>query len=86
MFKETRYPCTVLAFFTWFKSNDVVSERIVKTSVIKYGVRANIFAEKMWVAFAFAIFFFSKNTNELDTVLTWTVNIFTNKLVKLTTL
>ena len=33
-----------------FKINDVVS----KTVIIKYGIYANIFAEKMWVAFAFA--------------------------------
>ena len=50
----------------------------------------NIFAEKMCVAFAFAKatrIFFSKNTGELDIVLTRTVNILTtNKLVKLTML
>ena len=43
----------------------------------------------MWVAFAFAarIFYFSKNTCELDIVLTRTVNILTtNELFKLTTL
>ena len=42
----------------------------------------------MWVAFAFANdTFFSKNTYELDIVLTWTVNILTtNELVKLTVL
>ena len=34
--------------------NDVVRERIVKTLTIKYGIYANVFAEKMWVAFAFA--------------------------------
>ena len=27
---------------------------IVKTFIIKYGIYANIFAEKMWVAFAVA--------------------------------
>ena len=44
---------------------------------------ANIFAEKVWVAFAF----FSKNTCGFDTVLTRTVNILTtNKRVKLTIL
>ena len=37
-----------------FKTNDVVSLRIVKTLIIKYGIYANIFAEKMLVAFAFA--------------------------------
>ena len=46
--------------------------------------------KKMWVAFAFAKathIFFSKNTCELDIVLTRTVNILTtNKLVKLTML
>ena len=37
-----------------FKTNYVISWRILKTSIIKYGIYANIFAEKMWVAFAFA--------------------------------
>ena len=49
----------------------------------------NIFAEKMWVAFAFAkaTHIFSKNTCDLDILLTRTVNILTtNKLVKLTML
>ena len=50
------------------------------------------FAEKMWVVFAFAkathvFFFFSKNTCELDIVLTRTATILTNnELVKLTML
>ena len=39
-----------------FKINDVVSLRIVKTSIIKYGIVANIFAEKIWVAKATYIF------------------------------
>ena len=30
-----------------FKTNDVVSLCIVKTLIIKYGIYANIFAEKM---------------------------------------
>ena len=30
-----------------FKTNDVVSQRIVKTLIIKYGIYPNIFAEKM---------------------------------------
>ena len=34
-----------------FKTNDVVSERIVKTLIIKHGIYTNIFAEKMWVAY-----------------------------------
>ena len=34
-----------------FKTNKVVSEHIVKTLIIKYGIYTNIFAEKMWVAF-----------------------------------
>ena len=62
----------------------------MKTLISKYGVYANIFAEKMLVAFAFAKathIFFNKNTYELDTVLTRTVNILvTNELVKLTML
>ena len=37
-----------------FETNDVVSYLIIKTLIIKYGIYANIFAEKMWVAFAFA--------------------------------
>ena len=37
-----------------FKTTDVVSKCIVKTLIIKYGINANIFAEKIWVAFAFA--------------------------------
>ena len=47
----------------------------LKLLIIKYGNYANIFAEKMWVAFAFAKathIFFSKNTCELDIVLTKT--------------
>ena len=45
--------------------------------------------KKMWVAFAFAkaTHIFSKNTCELDIVLTRAVNILTtNELVKLTTI
>ena len=58
----------------------------MRTLIIKYGIYANIFAEKMWVAFAFHIFV-SKSTCELDTVLTRTFNILTsNELVQLTTL
>ena len=57
---------------------------------MKYGMYTNIFAEKMWVAFANAKathIFFSNNTCELDIVLTKTLNIFTtNKLSKLTML
>ena len=37
-----------------FETNDVVSKRIAKTLIINYDIYANIFAEKMWVAFAFA--------------------------------
>ena len=63
-----------------FETNDVVSWRILKTLIIKYGIYANIFAEKMWVAFAFAkdthMFFFSKNNWELDTVLTGAVKFW----------
>ena len=55
--------------------------------IIKYWKCANIFAEKMWVAFAFAKathIFFSKNSCELNTVLPRTVNILTtNELIKL---
>ena len=36
------------------KTNDVIRWRIVKTLIIKYGRYTNIFAEKMWVVFAFA--------------------------------
>ena len=62
----------------------------IKILIIKYGIYTDIFAEKMWVAFAFAKathIFFSKNICELDIVLTRTFNILTtNKLVKLTML
>ena len=51
---------------------------------------AYIFAEKMWVAFAFAKathIFFSAKIPELDIVLTRTVNILTtNELAKVTML
>ena len=61
-------------FNTWaqlFKTNEVISWCIVKTLIIKYGIYANIFAEKMWIAFALAKathLFFSKNTCKLDIV------------------
>ena len=51
-------------FFLWgnkintkaqlFQTNTVVSQRFAKTLLTKYGLYANIFADKMWVAFAFA--------------------------------
>ena len=41
---------------------------VVKTLIIKYGIYANIFVEKMWEAFAFAKF-------------TRTVNILTTSLL-----
>ena len=51
---------------------------------VKYSIFANIFAEKMCKSYPH---FFSKNTCELDIVLTRTVTILTtNKLVKLTML
>ena len=34
-----------------FKTNDVISNRIVKILIINIGIYANIFAEKMWIAF-----------------------------------
>ena len=38
-----------------FKTNDVVKYvTVVKTLIFKYGIYTNIFAEKMWVAFAIA--------------------------------
>ena len=37
-----------------FKTNNVVILHIIKTLLIKYGIKANIFAEKMCAAFAFA--------------------------------
>ena len=59
----------------------------LKIVIIKYGIYANIFAEKLWEAFAFAKATHSlsaKNTCELDIVLTRTFNILTtNELVKL---
>ena len=71
-----------------FKTKYAISLCIVKTLIIKYGKYANIFAEKMWVAFAKATrIFFSKNICELNIVLTRTVNILTtNQLIKLTML
>ena len=67
---------------------------MVKTLVINYGIDANIFAEKNVSSFVSSfcicksyLHFFSKNTCELDIVLTRTVNILaTNELVKLTML
>ena len=44
-----------------FKTNDVVSKRIVKTLVIKYGIYSNIFAEKceQLICKSYSYFFFS---------------------------
>ena len=61
------------------KTNDVVSKRIAKTLIIKYGIYANIFAEKLWVAFARATYIFSAKDCELDTVLTRKITILTTK-------
>ena len=62
-----------------FKTNDVVSYRIVKTLIIKYSMYTKIFAEKNVSSFcickSYSHFFFSKNTYELDIVLTTSVNI-----------
>ena len=52
----------ILFWAQLFKTNDVVSQRIVKTLIIKYGIFANIYAAKM------CHFFFSKTNCELDTV------------------
>ena len=72
------------------RRNDIVSYSINKILIIKYGIYTNIFAEKMWVAFAFAKaahIFSAKITVNLINVLTRAVNILTtNKLVKLTML
>ena len=52
--------------------------------IIKYSIYTNTFAEKKRFAKATYNFFFSKNTRELDIVLTKTVNILiTNGHVKL---
>ena len=73
-----------------FKTNNVVSEHIVKALIIKYGIYANIFCSKNVSSFPICksySHFFSKNTYELDIVLTRTVNVLTtNKLIKLTML
>ena len=73
-----------------FKTNNFVSWRTVKIMIITYGRYANIFADKMWVAFAFTKathIFFSKNICEWDIVFNRAVNILTtNELVKLTML
>ena len=59
---------------------------LVKILLIKYGINSNIFDEKNVISFCICksySHFFSKNTCELDIVLTRTVNILTtNKLVK----
>ena len=59
--------------------------------IVKYGMYAIIFAEKMWVAFAFAKvthFFFSKNTRELEIMylIEQLTFLTTNEFVKLTML
>ena len=63
---------------------------MVKTLIVKYSIYANIFAEKNVSSFCICksySHFFSKNTCELDIVLTGTVNILTiNELVKITML
>ena len=73
-----------------FKTNDVVSKRIVKTLIIKNGIYANNFCWKDMSSFCICksySHFFSKNTCEVDIILTRTVNILTtNELVKLTML
>ena len=51
---NTGYKSELYFWAQLFKTNDVVSLRIVKTLIIKYGLYVNIFAEKLWVAFAFA--------------------------------
>ena len=70
-----------------FKTNNVVRQRIVKTLIIKYGIYANIFAKKIWVAFAFARatrIFFQQKYLWIRYCTTRTFNIFsTNELVKL---
>ena len=48
------------------KLNEIVSERDVKISVLKYGKCIDIFAEKMWVAFALHC---SKNINVFENIL-----------------
>ena len=96
-FRGERF-CLVSLYLDWLQSSvtkylffiilgSVV--RIVKTLIIKYGIYANIFAEKKNVSSICKSYshFFSKNTCELDIVLTRTINILTtNELVKLTTL
>ena len=95
LFKQTQTvngPSTYPAFLNnlgpAFQTNEVFSYRIVKILIIKCGIYANTFAEKMLVAFAFkSHFFFSKNNCELDTALTRAVHVLTtNELVKLTML
>ena len=79
---ETGEPTKQLSRAQLFKTNDVV-----KTLIIKYGTYTNIFAENMSSAFAKAthIFFFSKNTGELDIVPTRIFSILPiNELFKLT--
>ena len=84
------YPVKIWAQL--FKTNDVVSSRIVKILIIKYEIYANSFAAKMWIDLSLAktnmlLTFFSKSTCKLDIVLTRTFNILTtNELIKLTIL
>ena len=58
--------------------------------IVKYGIYANIFAEKNVSSFCICksySHFFSQNTCELEILLTRTVNILTtNELIKLTDL
>ena len=66
-----------------FKTYDVFNELIGETLIIKYGIYANIFAGKnvsslcICVCKSYSHFFFTKNTSELEIVLTKTVNILT---------
>ena len=70
-----------------FKTNTVVSQRIINTFIIKYSIYTNIFAEKNVSSFCICksySHFFSKNTCELEFLITRTVNILsTNELIKL---
>ena len=56
------------------KPNDVVSLRIVKILIIKYGIYANIFAENVNSICKSYSHFFNKNSCELDFVFTRTVD------------
>ena len=93
---DDSHEITKLVFFEKLKKKknfkmssavDVIGALRVKTLIIKYCIYADIFAEKNESSFCICksySHFFSKNTCELNIILTRTVNILTtNELVQL---